>query len=128
MIAIAEGIRGAPDSKKVIADVIKRAESPDVKEYRIGLTSQAPERRAYQYKRDFDRKYHNIYNNFCVLVESLTSQEAVDLENDIHKYIFPRVGEVCYDKYDPTARHCRKSTGGPRKSGQVYSVYMAWKN
>ena len=99
-------------------------QSPEVKEYIIGITYNPPDRRnAYKNAEAL------LYSHFVLLDFGLTLRDAWKVESELQK----RAAELpdCREKYHPDKRgqpH-RRSSGGraPHANERDYYVYMTWR-
>lgn len=95
--------------------------SPLIEKYLVGITSDVVGRRKSYASKNIDCK------NFYILEVSLTSDEALNLEHELFLELVKDKEHIRYKKYHLEKRDVpyRKSTGGVRKEGKVYSVYIA---
>jgi len=99
--------------------------SPDVHQYRIGITAEPSVRR-----RSYEKAVKLKYTHFVIIASELTWPEACEIEEALQTGACGTRTSRAYRKYDPTVRDneyvCSKG-GSERFIGRDYSVYMTWK-
>ena len=99
--------------------------SPEVHQYRIGITAEPVIRR-----RSYEKAVKLQYAHFVIIAAELTLEEAFEIEEALQTGTCEDHTSQTYQKYDPTVRdngYARSSGGSDRFNGREYSVYMTWK-
>jgi len=99
--------------------------SPDVHQYRIGITAEPSIRR-----RSYEKAVKLKYPHFVIIATELTHEEACEVEEALQTGACEVRTSRTYRKYDSAVRDneyvCSKG-GSDRFTGRDYSVYMTWK-
>jgi len=102
----------------IIKTIIK---SPDIREYKIGITKDSPRRRS---------EYIAVgYDHYVIIETRLPASGALELEEDLFKLLTTDRRSLTYRKYRKMRRDGsnRRSLGGsPPKASDRYDVYIAW--
>jgi hypothetical protein len=102
-------------------EILPILKSPDVEGYAVGLTKNVKSRRA-SYKNNAGWK--SLY----VIVDNLTQEQSLELEEKYFDYLTQDKRRIFYKKYHPEKRddNHRASVGGSSpEDDSLYSLYVA---